>query len=464
MLSKERTYDLIDTALQNTQGYPAQVLINSAANGFNRFAHSEIHQNVFEDRTTLYVTVYEARKASTTSTCVLSDAGIAAAVKRAIANLSLIPDGEEQPELVSDPVVLETSLFNQVLHDSYDVRVRSKMLAEVFATLPVEYKSYGQLSYGAHSWGMGNTAGMRRYVNGNFLRSSVVISDALGGGAGYADMSANTPDEVDLTGTFAIALNKAQMNRNLLEIEPGAYTVLLEPQAVSGILGTIYRNFSGTARQNRSSPFSASPGERVVSEKLTIVDDWSSPFVPGISFDGQGTPRTKLTLLENGVPKGLVYDIISAKKAGVVSTGHAGFRSPSHSSLLMGYRSAGGASPSNIIVSGGEKSFKQIIAETERGVLVTRFWYQNAINPRETLLTGLTRDGLFLVENGQITRALHNMRFTQRIIEAFNNVEEISQDRKRITRMVNGGIGSASYLPGMKINNFHFTGNTSFSA
>ena len=464
MLSKEKTYDLIAKALSFATGHQAQVQVQSAANGFTRFAHSEIHQNVFEDRTTLYITICAPNKASTISTCVLSDEGIAAAVKKAIANLAVLPDGSEQPGLVSEPAEIETSLFDQRLHDSYGVVARSKILADVFATLPTEYKSYGQLSYGAHSRGMGNSTGMRRYVSGNFLRCSVVISDALGGGAGYADMSANTPEDVDVAATFAIALQKAQANRDLIEVEPGGYTVILEPQAVSGLLGMITRSFSGSGVQNRTSPLTDRMDEQVLSEKLTIVDDWSSPFVPGVAFDGQGTPRSKLTLLQNGKPQDLAYDIISAKKAGVESTGHAGVSAPSHSSMLMGFRNAGGASPANIIVSGGEKTLAQIIAETDKAILVTRFWYQNAIDARATLLTGLTRDGLFLVENGKITHALHNMRFTESVLEAFNRVEEISSDRKRITPMVNGGIGRASYLPGMKINNFHFTGNTSFKA
>jgi predicted Zn-dependent protease len=188
----------------------------------------------------------------------------------------------------------------------------------------------------------------------------------------------------------------------------------------------------------------------VFSEKLSIEDDWTSPHVPGFAFDGEGNPRTKLKLLDKGVPGELPYDNASAKVAGVKSTGHA---------PLMGR--FGGASPSNYIVAGGEKTLAEIIAQTDKAILVTRFWYWNTLNARQALNTGLTRDGLFLVENGKITKAIRYMRFTESIIKAFNNIEEVSSDRKRVVAMVGASVGVGSYVPGMKIKNFHFTGNTS---
>jgi len=463
MLSKERIYAIIDKALLLAEGQIAQVQVSCSATGLSRIAHSQIHQNVFEDRALLHVTVYEPRKSCTISTNVLSDEGIAAAVKQAISNLSFLPDGEEQPELVSTPVEMETLLFNQELHDAFGVEARATMLNDELKALPGAFKAYGQLSYGAQARGMGNTTGMRRFVNGNYVRFAVIVADGYDSGAGFSEVGATSLEEVNLAGTLATALQKAQLNRNLIEIPPGAYTLILEPLAVNYLMPTIIGSFSGAAVLSKRSPLTDRIGERIFSDKLNIVDDWTSPLVPGIAFDGQGTPRRKLTLVEKGVPRELAYDITSAKRAGVSSTGHANVMVTAHAQSLMSGRSRSGASPSNVIVAGGDKPLAQIIAETDKAILVTRFWYERSVNARQAVMTGLTRDGLFMIENGRITNALHNMRWTESLLLAFNQIEEISSDHKRISRFGGGSIGSATYLPGMKIRDFHFTGNTTLS-
>ncbi|MCL2497925.1 MAG: TldD/PmbA family protein [Symbiobacteriaceae bacterium] len=443
MYNKDQIYVFINKALGFAAGYQAQVAVSSSAEGLSRIANSEIHQNVFEDRTSLAVTIIASHKTSSISTNVLSDEGIQAAVAEAIANLALLPDGEETMPLVSEPKEMETRRFSQELHDKFTVETRAQLVAEGLSSITEPYKAFGQLSYRRSASGMGNSAGIRRYSDGNSVRFTLLISDDLGG-TGYANMSADSLDAVDMAGTFAIAKAKAEANKNPIELEPGAYTVILEPLAVNNLLGTMMRAFNGGMVNNKMSPLTDKIGEKVFSEKLTVVDDWTSPYSPGLAFDGEGTPRTKLTLIEQGVAKDLAYDQASAKKAGTTTTGHAG----------GGAGRRGGASPANVIVSPGEKTLAEIIAGTEKALLVTRFHYMNPVNMRQAILTGITRDGFFLVENGKITKAVRNMRFTESMLIAMNNIEEISSDRKRT---------GASFIPGMKINGFHFTGKTSFS-
>ncbi|MCL2498626.1 MAG: TldD/PmbA family protein, partial [Symbiobacteriaceae bacterium] len=420
--------------------------VTSSAEGLSRIANSEIHQNVFEDRTTLSVTIYDAKKASSISTTLLSDEGIAEAVAEAIANLALLPEGEEKPPLVTEPQEMETRQFNQALHEGFGVETRVKLVAEGLKSIPEPYTAFGQLTYRAGNSGMGNSAGIRRFSDSNQVRFSLLISDDKGG-TGYATMMANTPEEVDMAAVFKTALTKAQLNQNPIDVAPGAYTVILEPMAVSNLLGSIMRSFSGAALQSKQSFLTDRLGEQVFSEKLTVVDDWTDPLSPGVAFDSEGTPRSKLTLVEKGVAKEVAYDQASAAKAGTKTTGHA-----------MAFMGRGGASPSNTVVSGGSKSLEQIIAETDKALLVTRFHYMNAVNARQAQLTGITRDGFFLVENGKITQAVRNMRFTESMLLAFNQIEEISSDVKRM-----GAMMGASSVPGMKISNFHFTGTTSFT-
>lgn len=445
MFNKAQIFDLIAKALSYTTDHQAQVQVTSSSEGLSRIANSEIHQNVFEDRTTLTVTVYTSHKASSISTNILDDISIREAVDQAIANLDLLPDGEEQPPLVSEPQQMETLLFNSELHSSFSVQARAKLVAEGLQSITSPYTAYGQLSYRAQATGMGNSRGIRRYSDGNQVRFSLLVADDQGG-AGYASMMANSLSEVDLESVFAIALQKAKVNRNPIDLEPGAYTVILEPLAVSNLLGMMMRSFSGAAVLAKQSFLTDRMGEHFFSEKLNACDDWTSPFCPGIAFDSEGTPRTRLNLIENGVVKEIAYDLSSASKSGMQSTGHA--------AAFMGRR---GSSPQNVIISGGDKPMEQIIAETDKALLVTRFHYMNPVNMRQGILTGITRDGFYLIENGQITHAVRNMRFTESILLALSNIEEISSDRERV-----GAMMGSSYLPGMKIRDFHFTGRTSF--
>ncbi|MCL2497858.1 MAG: TldD/PmbA family protein [Symbiobacteriaceae bacterium] len=446
MYNKERIFQLIDQALALTQGHPALVQVTSSAEGLSRIANSEIHQNVFEDRTSLSVTIYDSKKSSSISTTLLSQEGIAEAVQEAIANLALLPEGEEQQPLISEPKEMETLRFSLELHEAFGVETRVQMIADGFKGIPDNYKAYGQLAYRATNTGMGNSAGIRRYSDDNSVRFSLLVSDDVGG-TGYASMVASTPEEVDLASVFAIALQKAQANQDPIELEPGAYTVILEPMAVSNLLGSLMFSFSGAALVSKMSFLTDRLGEQLFSEKLTIVDDWTNPLSPGIAFDSEGVPRSKLTLVDKGVTKEVAWDRAAAAKAGAQTTGHA-----------LSFMGRSASAPMNTVITPGEKPLAQIIAETTKALLVTRFHYMNPVNARQALLTGITRDGFFLVENGKITKAVRNMRFTESMLKAFSQIEEIASDGERL-----GAMMGSSYVPGMKITDFHFTGKTSFT-
>ena len=447
MYNKEQIYNLIDQTLELAGDHPARVSITSQAEGLSRIANSEIHQNVYEDRTTLTISVFASHKESSISTNILTPEGLADAVKEAIANLNLLPESEEQPSLVNDPLEVETISFNQELHDSFSVVARAKMIAEGLATIPTHLKAFGQLSYKTSAWGIGSSTGIKRFSNNNQVDFNLVISDDKGG-SGFANMSAFKPEEVNLSDVFAIALDKVLANQDPIELEPGAYTVILEPLAVSNLFSSLlFSGFSGRSLLHKMSFLTDRLGEQVFSEKLTAIDDWSNPLSPGVAFDAEGSLRQKLTLLDKGIPLDVAYDLATAKKAGVNGTGHT-----------VSFYGRNGAIPINIVIANGEKPLSQIIAETDKALLVTRFHYMNPVNMRQAILTGITRDGFFLIENGKISKAVRNMRFTESMLKAFNQIEEISLDYKRIASFL-----GASCLPAMKINNFHFTGKTSFS-
>ncbi len=443
MLSKERIYAIIDIVLREAKGHDTIVLVQSGVNGLTRFANSEIHQNVFEDTTDITITMTEGRKRSQIMTSRYDQEGLAAATQEAITNLSFLPDGDEQPSLVEGPAEITSESFNPELERLFDAQGRARLVKQGLDLLAPGYKAYGALSYSLTQFAMGNSKGIKRYALSNEVKCTVLVADAQGG-SGYAAAIAYQPD-LDILGVFHKAYAKAKLNHDPISLEPGAYTVILEPMAVGDILTYMsFIGFSGKSVQNQASFLTGKLGEKLFDDKLTIIDDYTNENTVSLPFDFEGTPRTKVVLVESGVAKGVVHDTMSANKDGVPSTGHS-LNQP-----------AFGGIPLNLVVAGGDQSLDEMIKGTKDGLLVTRFHYMNPVNPRQAQLTALTRDGLFKIENGEIVAAVKNMRFTESMLNALNQIEAISSDRERT-----GFFFGNYFVPAMKINGFRFTGKTS---
>jgi predicted Zn-dependent protease len=207
-----------------------------------------------------------------------------------------------------------------------------------------------------------------------------------------------------------------------------------------GFLG--YMGFGGNAFNEGRSCFSGKLGERVCGESITIYDDGLDPSFMPLPFDFEGNPRRKVLLIEKGIARGVVHDRTTAKEAGVEPTGHA---TPPPG--------AWGPYPMHLKLAPGDATVEEMIASTERGLLVTRFHYTNIAHPLRTELTGMTRDGTFLIENGKLTRGVRNLRFTQSVLGALSNVEMIG----RAPRIAEGCL-----VPALKVRSFHFSGATEF--
>ncbi|MGE5653720.1 MAG: TldD/PmbA family protein [Bacillota bacterium] len=443
MLNRERLYAIIDIVLREAQGYDTNVLVQSGTNGLTRFANSEIHQNVFEDATDVTITVTEGRKRSQIVTSLYDEAGLAAATRDAITNLSFLPDGDEQPALVEEPLEMTAGELDEELGRQYNAEGRARLVKQGLDMLDPGYKAYGALSHGVTQLALGNSRGIKRHALSNEVKCTVLVADEKGG-SGYAAAVSDKPD-VDIQSIFQKAYQKAKLNHDPISLEPGAYTVVLEPLAVGDLLTYMsFIGFSGKSVQNQASFLTGKIGEKLFDEKLTITDDYTNENTVSLPFDFEGTPRTQVALIERGVAKGVVHDTMSAKKEGVQSTGHS-LNQP-----------AFGGIPLNMVVEAGNQSLDEIIKGTKDGLLVTRFHYMNPVNPRQAQLTALTRDGFYKIENGEVVAAVKNMRFTESMLNALNQIEAISSDRQRT-----GFFFGNYYVPGMKINGFHFTGKTS---
>jgi predicted Zn-dependent protease len=275
---------------------------------------------------------------------------------------------------------------------------------------------------------------------------ATVLSMGAQSGSGWASFLGKGPEEFDPVVLGDEAATLAQRSVNPTDLEAGTYRVVLAPEAVSDILDFLaYVGFSAKAVEEGRSFMSGHLGERLMAAGVSIADDAVSAHALGLPFDYEGCPKVRVPLIEGGVAVQPVTDSYWAAKTGRANTGHA-LPAPN------GY----GPMPLNLEMGPGDASIDELIASVQRGVYVTRFHYVNVEDPISVLLTGMTRDGTFLIEGGRLTRPLKNLRFTQSAVEALASCEGITRDRRFI-----GTEEGASLAPGVLLGSFAFTGQTS---
>jgi predicted Zn-dependent protease len=277
------------------------------------------------------------------------------------------------------------------------------------------------------------------------MTTTVRTPDGMGsgwGGSAHWDWS-----RIDPAALGATAIRKAQASREAVAIEPGRYTVVLEPTAVGNLVQLLAGAMNARSADEGRSFFTRQGGGnkigmKVVDERVTLVSDPLDPDIGTNPFDGDGLPRKRTVWIENGVVKNLAYDRYWAQRQGrePVSSGGGGF-------------GGGGA---GLKMTGGSGTLEDLIAGTQRGLLVTRFWYIRSVDPRTILYTGLTRDGTFLIENGRITRAVKNFRFNESPIFMLNNLEAMSESI-RVSASESGNTGAAIVVPAIRTREFNFT-------
>jgi len=421
-----------------------EALFGAHFGALTRFANNTIHQNVAEQDRWLSVRVALDHRTARATTNRFHPDSIRGAVEQALA---LARSAAPNPDLLpmNEPsVVSETKRFDASTAAATPEH-RGRAVAEAIRIV----ESAGQTAAGIYSTGQSieaifNSRGVAAWHAETMAQFSItaMASDS----SGWAKASAVSHESIDPMALARNAAEKARLSRDPHEIAPGRYTVILEPAAVLDLVGQMFGDFSATAVADSRSFLTDRLGKKLFGDNIQISDDVAHPLQAGVPFDGEGVPRRKLTLVEAGVPRDLAYARSSAHKAGVEPTGH-GFPLPNEV----------GEAPLNIVIAGGSTSLDEMIASTERGVLVTRFWYIREVDPYEKIMTGMTRDGTFLIENGRVARGLRNFRFNQGIIELLNNVEALSPSVR-----ASGEEAFDMVVPAMKVQGFNFTEVTRF--
>ena len=447
ILSQSQCHEYFDSIQQAAKALgvsDVEALFGAHFGALTRFANNTIHQNVAEQDRWISIRVALDHRTARATTNRFDPDSIRAAVEQALALARSAAANPDLLPLTEPSVISETKRFDAPTAAATPEH-RGRAVAEAIRIV----ESAGQTAAGIYSTGQSiealfNSRGVAAWHAETMAQFS--ITAMADDSSGWAKASAVSRESFDPLALARSAAEKARLSHDPQEIAPGRYTVILEPAAVLDLVGQIFGDFSATAVADSRSFLTDRLGKKLFGDNIQILDDVAHPLQAGVPFDGEGVGRRKLTLVEAGVPRDLAYARSSAQRAGVEPTGH-GFPLPNEV----------GEAPLNIVIAGGSTSLDEMIASTDRGVLVTRLWYIREVDPYEKIMTGMTRDGTFLIENGRVTRGLRNFRFNQGIIELLNNVEALSPSVR-----ASGEEAFDMVVPAMKVRGFNFTEVTRF--
>jgi|Deesub1362B_J571_1020462.scaffolds.fasta_scaffold03802_3 predicted Zn-dependent protease len=443
MIGEERVLEVLKEGLAQAPA-EAEVVFTGGKESLTRCSQSQIHQNVAQEDYTIYVRVAEGKRTGVVQVNQLDAKVIAQAAQRALTIARRQPENPYFQGFPSPASYQPTHTYHPGVAE-FGPQRRAEVLKEVFSrAAPQGVQLAGAFSLFEGEIAVVNTNGLSAYQPLSGAEVSLVfMSDQ---GMSRVEAFARTPQEIDFPGLTERGLARCFLDKNQAELPPGEYTVILEPPCVAEVLDWLsFTAFGSQAFLAGTSFLSGAIGKRALGENITIYDSAWEPEAQGLPFDFEGWPKRKVMLVEGGVNRGVVFDRVSAAKAGAEPTGHAG---PPGSPW--------GAVPWNLCLAPGDSSLEEMIAGCRRGILVSHFHYVNGyLDTKRALMTGMTRYGTFLVEDGQITQALKNLRWTESMLKALSNVVAISRERTVLPRW---GGAAFSIVPALMIEGFTFTG------
>ncbi|MCX7844808.1 MAG: TldD/PmbA family protein [Candidatus Bipolaricaulota bacterium] len=423
-----------------------EVLVLHSREELTRFTFGHIHQNVAEEDTVVYVRAWVGGKTGVVQTNEVSLEGLRRAAREAaeLARAQTQPAGYEPPGPAPYPQV---EAFDETTWNASPA-LRAELVRRAVAEANrLGFNASGALATGGDAIWIRTTRGVEAHFRRTLLRFVTVI---LGkeAGSGYAEFTSTRVGEFRPEEVAGRALEKAARSEKRLPLEPGEYPVVLEEPAVATLLGMLASmGFSARAVLENRSFFCQRFGEKMVSELVTVYDDALHPKTIPMPFDFEGVPKTRVYFFRRGVAAGVVHDSRTAKLMGTKSTGHA----------LPPAAAGWSPLPTHLVMEPGTATDGELLSGLARGLLVTRFHYARTVDPMRGIMTMMTRDGTFLVEDGRIVAAVEDLRVTESGLRAPALVQAVGRDLTLIT----GGEGfGATLVPKLRIERFAFTGRT----
>ena len=420
-----------------------EALVMGEDAALTRFANSQIHQNVAETNVSINLRIAVGKRVGVASSGRTDDEGIRRLAANAAAIARVVEELEDWGGL-PEPTPIEdvpAGYATGTAEASPELRADG-VRAVIAAADAAGVIGYGSFSTGTETTAVANSKGVRA-AGTRTVAQLLTVSMGPNGGTGYAEQSAVDATTIDAAAIGREASDKARATANAVAIDAGDYPVVLEEYAVVDLLDMLgYLGFSALAVQEERSFVEI--GKRIGSDLVSIVDDGRDPAGLPMGFDYEGVAKQRVTLLDAGVCQGVVYDGQTAARDGVASTGH-GLPAPNPY----------GPFPLNQVMAAGSASREELIGGLDRGLLVTRFHYTNPVHPKLAIVTGMTRDGTFLVEGGRILGPVKNLRFTQSYLDALAGTVAVASERKTLKGFLGGVV-----VPALRIESWSFTGTT----
>ncbi|MEA2662932.1 MAG: PmbA protein [Chloroflexota bacterium] len=429
----------------------AELWVHRRRAAITRYSHSSIHQNAVSDETHVHARAIVGSAIGATAGSSLDPAALRDLLAGAAELAGLQAPNADWPGL-SGPSAYRPAHAFDADTTTLDALEQAASIAAICTAADARgFRAAGTHSVDIFEDAVANTNGVAAYapMTVAYLRALVLGEH---GGSGYADDLSHRASALDPRGIAARAIEKCALDRDRTQLEPGEYEAVFEEDAVAEILRIMsITGLSGQAVREGRSFLAGAIGQAVTGPKFTLHDDALHPSQLAMPFDPEGTPKQRVTLVDRGVAVGPVHDRWSAKAAGASSTGHAA--DPA--------RYGRGGHAGNLVMAGGSATRDELIAAVTRGILVTRFHYTNTPDPKRATMTGTTRDGTFLIENGKVTRALANVRYTMSALDLFAGIELLGPQRLVRDWWSTNGMGSVvSLAPPMTVSRATITGSS----
>jgi PmbA protein len=446
LIGPDRFREVAQGALELTGVDGVEVLFMHDWGGLTRFAKSEIHQSTFREDTGIRVRVVADGRVGVAAANVATPEGALKAAKSAKEMAEVVAADPMWPGLAPMahvPVMPER--FDETTA-GWSPETRAGAVADLIGRCEPGFTAAGAYETQAIEIGVANSEGQFCWAPSTQASLTTVITGG-DGGSGFAETFAAGVDGIDPGAIGGRASEKALRSQAPRSLDAGVYPVVLEPAATATLVAFLsFMGFAGRAYVEGRSCFSGKAGETVAGATIDLWDDGTDPTTLGTPFDFEGVPKRRVSLVVGGVFRDAVYDLRTAKQAEVDgSTGH-GLPSPNPE----------GPFPLNMFLGTGDATLDEMVAATDRGVLVTRFHYSNVVNPLESSITGMTRDGTFLIERGEVVGPVMNLRFTQSILAALSATTLVGRE----TELASEFFFSASRVPALKVEAFHFSGRS----
>ncbi len=441
LLGRDEAMAICERALAASRADETEVNLLAAAEGLTRFADNHIHQNVAETNYHVIIRAAFENQVGIATTNDISSDGVEDALRRATVLAEVASPDERYPGLPA-PGEQPTPLNGFTATAEFDAARRAQA-ARICIKVAKErgQSAAGACSTGVSAHAVANSLGVLAWQESTRANLRMVFSGD--DSSGYAAKYAEDASEIQPRALAETAAGKCKRSANPKPFDPGRCDVVLEPAAVADMIWFLgISAFGGLAYHEGRSAISGRLGEQVCGDNIALIDDPLDPRGLRRAFDFEGVPCSRVELIADGVTGAVVHDSRTAKLEDARSTGHALPPSSSH-----------GPVPMNLFLRPGGAAMDEMVGATDRGLLVTRFHYTNLVDPSAAVLTGMTRDGIFLIENGEVAGGVRNLRFTEAILEALSRVEMIGRE---------GRLASYAWAPPLLIRDFHFSGTTEF--